>query len=198
MADRTSDCSKCSATLPKAEELLQSFESDYKDDFPRFCLEKGLVPRLDHLYPYRRLATPYAFPIIHDTQFYLYFCDDKRADDAGQGGDIGVLESDQMVLNLAENTQAVWMCPSEALLKYTEGTMALFPPQIAILTQLLFHKAGYSTLKQLLSHRHRNPLHYLTERAYILKLEKAKTQDLALKQTKMLYNRDYDLELADS
>ena len=40
------------------------FETNYKDDFSGFCKKSGLVPQLDKLYAYRRMATPYGAPSI--------------------------------------------------------------------------------------------------------------------------------------
>ena len=52
---------------PPSGATLSRFESEYKDNFSRFCLNYGLTPQLDNLYAYRRIATRYGSPIIHDT-----------------------------------------------------------------------------------------------------------------------------------
>jgi len=87
---------------------LAKFETDFRDDFGGFCKNFNLVPQVDKLYAYRRMATPYGAPAIQDAQFYFYLCDDSAH----------VLDKQDLVLNLSENTEYVWLTVEEALKRY--------------------------------------------------------------------------------
>ena len=87
------------------------------------------------------MATPYGAPAIQDAQFYFYLCDDSQH----------VLDKQDLVLNLSENTEYVWLTVEEALKRYQEQTLPMFPPQLAILLQLRYHGAqSFSDLKAVL------------------------------------------------
>ena len=69
------------------------------------------------------------------------------------------------MLNESENTEFVWLSPDEALSRYEQKQMAMFPPQIAILCQLIFYRTDYRGLKELLLKSQKNEFSYLTERS---------------------------------
>ena len=70
-------------------------------------------------------------------QIYLYFCDDNE----------NALNSQNLRLNLAENTEYVWLSLEQTLAMYQKQLMAIVEPQILILSLLKFN--GYKSYKGL-------------------------------------------------
>ena len=75
----------------------------------------------------------------------------------------------------------------------------MFPPQVHILLQFMFRATSYDALKaQVLAKSQANPLVYLTERNLGFNMSAMKTPEIALKQTKLLFNEQFDLALTDA
>ena len=56
---------------------LNSLSTEFSDDFAGYCKAHRVVPMLEKLYAFRRIGTPYGFPINQDTQFYFYICTEE-------------------------------------------------------------------------------------------------------------------------
>ena len=48
----------------------------------KFCIKENIEASLERFYGFLRVGTPIGMYPAFDTQFYLYFCDDEKIDEA--------------------------------------------------------------------------------------------------------------------
>lgn len=119
----------------KEVDSLENYKGTHKEDFLKFSKACGINPDLDNLRGFQRVASPIGFHPTNDTQFYLYFMDEKKQQER------------PMILNHEEFTEHKWLSPDEALQMYSDKQIPLFPPQLFLITFLKFLSNSYNHLK---------------------------------------------------
>ena len=118
---------------------LENYSHKYKNNFVQFSKACGITPDIDKMYGISRIGTPIGMFPVNDTQFYLYFQED-RGTCLGQ-------DKQEINLNQDESTEYKWLTPDDALHLYSHQRLALFPPQILLLTYLTFLTRSYDQLR---------------------------------------------------
>lgn len=127
----------------------------YGSNFMKFCFNENIEPSLDQFHGFLRIGTPIGMFPAFDTQFYMYFCDDQKTDEA-------------INLNQDEFTEYRWLAIDEALSLFQTGEVPIFHPQIIILTTLLFLNKNYLELKDVFENGFsKNVTTFITNKAHI-------------------------------
>jgi hypothetical protein len=112
------------------EPSLENYNGQHKVNFVSFAKACGITPDIDRMYAFHRLGSPIGFHPANDTQFYLYFPEEVNPRSVGH--------SNLLKLNESEFTEHRWLTPELALDLYSRHELALFPPQVFLLSYLSF------------------------------------------------------------
>eukprot|EP00347_Sterkiella_histriomuscorum_P003397 403364454 len=117
--------------------LREEYIKKYKSNFLEFCKDKRIIPDLNQVYGYRRVASGVQMIPGIDNQFYIYFA---KADESVKKVDI----------NKGEFTNAKWLNPKDALDKYYRGDLPMLVPQYLCLCHfnLIHNLSDFQNLAQ--------------------------------------------------
>ena len=151
------------------------------DNFATYCKSKEMEPDLANLKAYLRVGSPVNHYPVFDAQFYFYFVDEKMAS--------------TLQMNHDEFTDAKWLTVAEALHMFKEQELALFVPQVIVLSRLMFTGAAshnLASLKAMLEHTDKIAPSYLSQRNHIFMLghKNFKSDAARQKHMKLLFDDD--------
>eukprot|EP00347_Sterkiella_histriomuscorum_P021957 403332184 len=136
---------------------LNHYLKKYKSEFHEFCKDMNVLPNIEDLYGFQRVGSPIGLFPANDTQFYLYFMNQKE-------------HEQKIVLNEEEFTEYKWLAPDEALEMYSQNLIPLFPPQVNLLSHMMFLPNKFDKLQEYAQGMNTNITNYLTNKNHYFSL----------------------------
>ena len=157
-------------------------------DFFKFCMDKEVIPAIDRLKAWKRIAPPYHINNRSDTQFYLYFIENGEEENI----EINEQEHSNMVIDSIDNILA----------KYISDDIFMLLPQ-AVIIGWAKHFGDYASLVQAADRCDKSVMSYLEMRSEIIPVpdnsldDKNKIiSDMKFKQMMNLYD-EYNTKQRD-
>ncbi|CDW77033.1 nucleoside diphosphate-linked moiety x motif mitochondrial-like [Stylonychia lemnae] len=155
---------------------MTNYLKKHKSHFSDFCKDYSQTPKISGLQAFHRIGSPIGLHPANDSQFYLYFEDNN-------------LKNQKIVLNEEEFTEYKWLSPDEALTLYEQQKIPLFPPQVVLISMLLFLSPSYQKLQQIASQLNTNLLNYQTNKMHYMALAEIKDEDELRKLVKKIFDK---------
>jgi len=102
-----------------------------------------------------------------------------------------LLRGQELKLNEAEFVDYKWLGVDQALDLYKKDELALFGPQVNMLSSLYFYQQSYSELKKMATKTNSNPLSYITNKPHWFNLFDKDDKEIGRQVHRMF--SDYDL-----